>query len=323
MRNMSQRVVNISHEPDIAERTMRRKSSLRHARLQEPPSFPVMPEYINNDPTSPTSPMEKPPSPIHPKQPAMPWQPPPNPLRGRTLGIFGPDNKLRLKFCDILIQPITEQVLLVLIVIQTVLLAVDSSQDVNEHPRTRKFGTTWIDKALLALFIIYTIEIVIRVIVSGFIINPVEYSTINRQVGLREALVNKATQLFTPQRQPSQKRTDTFDPQQPSILRAFTTAQTNPAFGAGDARHQARIRLAHRAYLRHSFNRTDFLAVVSFWIALIISVLNIEEKRHILIFRMLSCLRIIRLLNLTSGTSVSSTLANQYSDTNTGTGHSS
>lgn len=305
MRNMSQRVVNISNEPEVAERTMRRKSSLRHARLEEPPSFPAaLPEYLHDGPASP---VEKPPSPIHPRRPSVPWQPPPNPLRGKTLGIFPPDSKLRMKLCDLLVHPVIEPFLLCLIVVQTILLAVDASNSVwdPKHKRSAGWGSA-LDYALLGLFVIYTIETIIRVIVSGFIINPVEYSTINRQVGVRQAVLSNARKLFGPQRQPSQKRADTgVDPQHlPSVLRTFTTAQINPAIGPGDSRDQQRARLAHRAYLRHSFNRTDFLAVVSFWISFAIGVIGIENRRHIFIFKMLSCLRIIRLLNLTSGTSV-------------------
>ncbi|ORY13758.1 calcium-channel protein CCH1 [Clohesyomyces aquaticus] len=305
MRNMSQRVVNISNEPEIAERTMRRKSSLRQARLHEPPSFPALPEYLHDGPASPISPVEKPPSPIHSHHPSAHWQPPPNPLRGKTLGIFSPDNKLRLKLCDLLVHPITEPFLLLLIIIQTILLAVDSSKSVFPNGRPKGFGSTWIDYALLVLFVIYTVEIIVRIIVSGFIINAIEYSTINRQMGVREAVVKKVRQLFGPQRQSSIKHVgSSFDPQQPSVLRTFTTAQMNPAIGPGDSRQQQRVRLAHRAYLRHSFNRTDFVAVVSFWIAFFIGVYGVESQKHIYIFRMLSCLRIIRLLNLTSGTSV-------------------
>ncbi|KAH7114240.1 calcium-channel protein CCH1 [Dendryphion nanum] len=304
VRNMSQRVVNISHDPEVTERTMRRKSSLRHARLQEPPSFPALPEYLHDDASTPASPIEKPPSITHDRRPSAQWQPPPNPLRGRALGIFAPDNKIRMWLCDLLVLPWIEPSLLVLIIVQTILLAVDASQSVKIDERRKVWGSN-IDYALLGLFIIYTIEIVIRVIVSGFIINPVEYSTISRQISLRAAVLNKARTLFAPQRQtPQAQATSDLDPQQPSVLRTFTTAQITPAIGPGDSRQQQRIRLAHRAYLRHSFNRTDFLAVTSFWIAFILSLLGLEYDRHIYIFRMLSCLRIIRLLNLTSGTSV-------------------
>ncbi|KAF2018763.1 hypothetical protein BU24DRAFT_418312 [Aaosphaeria arxii CBS 175.79] len=309
VRNMSQRVVNISHDPEVAETTMRRKSSLHHARLQGPPSFPVLPETVDDGPSAPLSPLEKPPSPTFPKQqpPAPRRYSPQNPLRGNTLGIFPPDSKIRLKLCDLLVHPATEPILLILIIIQTVLLAVDGSHSVfdEKHKRSAKWGDSKIDWALLGLFVIYSIEIVIRVIVSGFIVNPVEYSTINRQVGLREAVLSKGRKFFTPHRQPSQKHANTtFNPQQPSIIRSFTTAQINPDVGPGDSQQQQRFRLAHRAYLRHSFNRTDFLAVIAFWISFLMGIFGEAGNKHVYIFRMLSCLRIIRLLNLTSGTSV-------------------
>jgi hypothetical protein len=217
-----------------------------------------------------------------------------------------------MKLSDVLVHPATEPFLLVLIVVQTVLLAVDASTKAQYNPGHAKALRNFqpIDYALLGLFVIYTIEAAIRIIVSGFIINPVEYSTINRQVGLREAVLMKANHIFgDPQQQSSQKRSDTdndpsMGPQQPSVLRSFTTAQMNPDIGPSDPRERQRARLAHRAYLRHSFNRTDFVAIVSFWIAFVLSILNIQKAQAILVFQMLSCLRIIRLLNLTSGTSV-------------------
>jgi hypothetical protein len=316
MRNMSQRVVNVSNDSHIAEQTIRRKSTARHTHLTQAPSVPPLPEYAIDGPASPalSTPIEKPPSPVVPsRKPSSLWHRPPNPLRGKSLGIFPPDSKLRIRLCDLLVHPATEPLLLVLIVIQTVLLAVDARTKAPYDPGHSKSLSTFsaIDYALLGLFVVYTIEVVIRIIVSGFIVNPVEYSTINRQVGLREAVMSKATQLFGgPQRQPSQRRTGTNsdpaqDPQQPSVLRTFTTAQIYPDTGPADPREQQRARLAHRAYLRHSFNRTDFVAVVSYWIAFALNLLDIENSRVVLVFEMLSCLRIIRLLNLTSGTSVS------------------
>jgi hypothetical protein len=301
MRNMSQRVVNISNEPEVVERAIRRKSSLKNARLDEPPSFPAMPEYFNDGTGSP---IEKPPSPIARKGSSTQWQRQSNPLRGKSLGIFPPDNKFRLWLCDLLTHPVSEPCLLVLILIQTILLAVDSGRNVFNDPRSKRWGTSGIDYGLLALFVVYSIEIVVRSIVSGFVVNPVEYSTINRQVGLREAMMSKGRAVFASDRPPSvKKEAPTFEPQQPSVLRAFTAVQ-EPGH-QGDSRHQARVRLAHRAFLRHSFNRLDFIAVVSFWIAFTVGVTGIESQKHTYVFRMLSCLRILRLLNLTSGTTVS------------------
>jgi hypothetical protein len=314
MRNMSQRVVNVSNDSQIAERTLARKSTVQ-SRLHEPSSFPTLPEYGTDGPTSPSRSTtdEKPPSPIiQSRKPSGQWGQPPNPLRGKSLGIFPANSTIRMKLCDVLVHPATEPLLLVLIVIQTILLAVDASSKAKYQPGVvkdiRRLSGT--DYALLGLFIVYTIEVIVRIIVSGFIINPVEYSTINRQVGLREAVMMKANKLFGgPERQPSQRRSgmrsDPVEPQQPSVLRTFTTAQMHVDVGPRDHREQQRARLAHRAYLRHSFNRTDFLAVISFWIAFVLGLIGIDNTRVILVFDMLSCLRIIRLLNLTSGTSVS------------------
>ncbi|KAF2842438.1 calcium channel-like protein subunit Cch1 [Patellaria atrata CBS 101060] len=299
VRNMSQRVVNLSNEPELAERSIRRKSSVKPYRRQERQSVPEEPEFGHDGTYGSESPVEKLTAP--PEFPAGTGWKYQNPLRGKSLGIFSADNRLRQKLCDLLVHPATEPVLLVLIIIQTVLLTVDAASDVVDHPRPKRFWDSWINWGLLVLFIIYTIEIIIRVIVSGFIINPVEYSTINRQLSIRQAVIQKAQSILAPERQPSVKRTDTtFGP---SIIRTFTTNQIYPDI-SGDSRQQQRARLAHRAFLRHSFNRLDFLAVVSFWISFCISVFGVEHSRHAYVFRMLSCLRILRLLSLTSGTTV-------------------
>ncbi|KAF2088855.1 calcium channel-like protein subunit Cch1 [Saccharata proteae CBS 121410] len=310
MRNISQRVVNLSNENEIIERSLRRNSSQKsqkQAQVEESEDLQRLSHdghtSYPNSPVSPGSPLEKLPTPIENR--TFDWQKHANPLRGKSLGMFPPDSSIRMKLCDMLTHPATEPFLFLCIVLQTVLLAVDSASNVFDHPRSKKWGTTWIDYGLLGLFTIYSLEIIVRVIVSGFIINPVEYSTIDRKVGVRKAMLEKTKTLFAPQRQPSVKRVgSTFDPpHQPSIIRSFTATQMAPE-GADQERQQQRVRLAHRAFLRHSFNRLDFVAVVSFWVSFIIGNFGVEFHNHAYVFRMLSCLRILRLLGLTSGTTV-------------------
>lgn len=56
-------------------------------------------------------------------------------------------------------------------------------------------------------------------------------------------------------------------------------------------------------YLRQSWNRIDFIAVLSFWVTFALSMAGVERgKYHIGIFRALSVLRTSRLLAITSGT---------------------
>ncbi len=71
-----------------------------------------------------------------------------------------------------------------------------------------------------------------------------------------------------------------------------------------EAFEKQRVQAVHHAFLRHSWNRVDFVAVVSFWIAFILALGGQEatNSHHIYIFRALSVLRCARLLTATSGT---------------------
>ncbi|OBZ90459.1 Calcium-channel protein cch1 [Choanephora cucurbitarum] len=61
------------------------------------------------------------------------------------------------------------------------------------------------------------------------------------------------------------------------------------------------------AFFRHSWNRVDFVAVISYWIDLALLCMQeeiISDTRRILVFKMLSALILLRLLNLTDGNRV-------------------
>ncbi|WPG99815.1 calcium-channel protein cch1 [Acrodontium crateriforme] len=305
IRKMSQRIVNVSNESKVLERTMReRSSSSAHARHESSPR-PSTGHYPEVDgaaaPKSPAS--EKMPSPVVEAQPpAELHYIDRNPLRGKSLGIFPPESNIRRKLLTFLVHPLFEPFILFLIVVQTVILAVDSA---NNEPRPIRWGNEWTDYAIAAIFIIYTVEVVIKIIVSGFIFNPLEYSTIDRSIGLQQALKNKANNLFTLHRKPSIRVRGDEDPaanSDPSLIKAFSAQPDDDA--PGGSRQAQKKRLAHRAFLRHSFNRLDFVAVVSFWISFVLAAFALESSYHIYVFRMMSCLRILRLLFITSGTSV-------------------
>ena len=326
LRMMSQRVVNLSNDSGMVEQSIRRKASVRSARLEGPPMLPAMTDYAHDgpadQPVDPETPLEKVPSvqqfQVHEVSPTA-SSTRTNPLRGMSLGIFGPESRLRKALCEVLVHPITEPIILILIIFQTVLLAVEAAPSVYDHPRTDRNGISKIDYALLVLFILYTVEVIARMIVSGFIWNPYEYSTLDRSIGLRKAIVEYGRSFFAPQRQHSERRQSATATVQPSVLRSFTGLSGAGFSGRsevasvdveddidkpGHGRQQQRNRLARRAFLRHSFNRLDFVAVVSFWISFALTTINYENRHHVYVFRMLSCLRTLRLLGLTSGTSI-------------------
>lgn len=317
VRAMSQRVVNISGEAEVLENQKRRQRSRSPSADGPREPVPPMPDFVDTSYPSQLyqhnqSPTEKKgqteyifpsnPGPLSPVPGRMP-----NPLKGKSLGIFSPDNPIRTRLCDFLVQPWTEPLILVLIVLQTILLCVEAAPSVFEDGggRPDRWGSTPIDWAIFVLFIIYTIEVIARIIVSGFIMNATEYSTIDRQRGVKAAVAEKYRNVFQPQRQKSVKKPPLENYGPSSLARSVTWLHGQPL--PETLEEQQRYQLARRAFLRHGFNRLDFVAVVSFWISFVVGITGLEKTHHLYVFRMLSCLRILRLLAITKGNAVSNT----------------
>lgn len=304
MRKMSQRIVNLSNESELVEKSIRKKSSDGTNNRDDIELIPPLPgKDVGFTNLELQTRKEKQAEHNVTIVPDVSPEVDANPFRGKSLGIFGPDNRLRLMLSNLLVHPATEPAIFLFIILQTIFLSIDSAPDVFKDPRSKTWGSSWVDYALLALFCIYTVEIAARIIVSGFMINPVEYSTTNRKAGIFQAIKDKLYISFAPKQHSSTRNHTAFcDAQQPSLLRSFTTQGQNVK--CADSKQQQRERLAHRAFLRHSFNRLDFVAVLSFWISFNLAISEVETSKHIFVFRMLSCLRILRLLGLTSGTSI-------------------
>lgn len=297
VKSMSQRVVNLSNEPEVVQQSIEREESDKNARMDGPPVLPAMVDFGLE--SSAQARREK------PSPSSMAWKHLNNPFRGRSLGIVGPNHPLRLWLCDILVHPFMEPFVLLIIIIQTILLIVESSKSVFSKPIAARWSATPLDWVFLIIFIFYTLEICAKILVSGFVFNPTEYSTLNRSLSIGKAIAEKGRNLITPHRQATTKKVS-FLPSEPqsSIIRTFTglNALDTPTYD--DPLQKRRIRLAHRAFLRHSFNRLDFVAIVAFWISFFLSMEGVEKAHQLFIFKMLSCLRILRLLALTNGTSV-------------------
>lgn len=299
VKSMSQRVVNLSNEPEVIQQSIDREEHNKTSRMEGPPTLPAMSDFAHDSIPPELPPREK-------RASGRLWRHRNNPFRGKSLGILGPDHPFRLWLCDVLVHPVMEPLILVLILIQTILLIIESTNSVSKSPMAVRWGSTPFDFVFFGIFIIYTLEIIAKVLVSGFIFNPTEYSTLNRSLGFRKAIAEKGRNLITPHRQnTTSKKVSFLQPEpQASILRTFTGMNALDAAEADDPLQKRRVRLAHRAFLRHSFNRLDFVAVVAFWISFLLSVSGLESSHQLYIFRMLSCLRILRLLALTNGTSV-------------------
>ncbi|KAH8845237.1 hypothetical protein MCOR27_007117 [Pyricularia oryzae] len=308
VRAMSQRVVNISGENEVLEQQARRRSRSPSAERRHFADAPIPVDTSYSSQMYPNQ--EK-----HPASPNLSEAPPPptfqqfrrpqpmiNPLKGKSLGIFGPENPIRKALCNILVLPWTEPLILLLIVAQAVLLAVEAAPTVEEGGRGDRFGSA-IDWAVLGLFIVFTLEVIARIIVSGFILNAAEYSTIDRKRGIKVAVADKYKQVFQPTRQKSIRRPTQAEHYGPSTFARSITIMQGQAVPE-TIEEQQRMQLARRAFLRHGFNRLDFIAVVAFWISFGLSVTGLEKELHLWVFKMLSSLRIVRLLAITKGNAI-------------------
>ncbi|CAG8487610.1 8970_t:CDS:10 [Diversispora eburnea] len=146
-----------------------------------------------------------------------------NPLSGKSLFVFGPNNPIRRSLYFILNNPWLETFILCLIITNIILLIVDSWTPPPDgvNPRRTTWGSSIIDYMLLS---INNNQYVSRVIAQN--------------LGFKSA------------------------------------------------------------FLRHSFNRLDLIAVTSYWIDLLLIFFGIQ---HFYLFKSLSTLRSLRLLAITSG----------------------
>jgi len=291
---------------------------------------------------------------------ALPYQR----LRGKTLGLFGPDNWFRILCAKVLRWRITEPLILVGILASVVLLMIQSWPNVYEHPRaTSGYFHTWIDYALFALFCAFTLEIGGKIVVTGLMVNPplpygsprmtkagVQGSPLADHPAVRGsnlpavgALQNLGSSVLShlgprsssyPPRERegagylSASRYAAVDSSQTNITTAdITSAKLETVTSHLDDPDSTLARLKtgkmrvptavpfvqsvrkqrstyQDAFLRHSWNRIDALAIVSFWICFALAITGQESNHNVYIFRALSVLRATRLLAITEGTTI-------------------
>ncbi|CAH7684043.1 Ion transport protein-domain-containing protein [Phakopsora pachyrhizi] len=239
-------------------------------------------------------------------------------LRGKTLNLFGPDHPVR-RFLFVLFRSgWIDPLIFLLIIINLSILTFQSLPSVYDHPRRENsYFQGWDDYLLLAIFVIFTIESVSRIIVSGFIFNPTTSSSPQddypREV---ETKTNwKISNYPSPQLTSTNTNNFHYHHQDSSNVASNKTNESllysyyppSVPFQSG-LQKQKRSLINQTAYLRQSWNRLDLIAIISFWIDFALFFIKtrdgtiLREKYQIYVFKSLSCLRVMRLLTVTSGT---------------------
>lgn len=241
-----------------------------------------------------------------------PTSPSPLPVKliGRSLKIFGPENKFRLLLYNLLQNVWVEPFMMFLVVFQTVVLTVGSVKSIfpntagYQSPPTYK-NLTWtisyVNWFCVTIFMCYTVIALAKIIAYGLIddsqrknltelqsrvetVSTTDASTFNEFHGRMRRMDTKNTPLVSSLANliPKNKRTYT-----PETIEYSVSFQVAP----------------QRAYLRSSWNRLDFIAIVCYWVSLLLTINDVDSRSEAFIFRLLSALPILHLLNLTRGTS--------------------
>ncbi|KAL1918646.1 uncharacterized protein VTP21DRAFT_2668 [Calcarisporiella thermophila] len=229
-------------------------------------------------------------------------------LQGRSLCIFGPRNFFRVTLYHILHHKWTEPIILGIILLHAIVLSIDAwntrqckAQPQDEFSgfdqcRTLGWGS-WLDWTLLIIYSIYSLEIFARIVVSGFIINPKPPTVAPIYVSPPDIVDNRNLNTHPRSQIHNSKE---LSPRKDSLARNANTI--DQAVIASNSTSQIEIPRA-TAYLRHSFNRMDFLAVICYWVnlALVLTKTQTTDDHHIYLFQALAGLRLLRLLSITPG----------------------
>ncbi|WVR06351.1 hypothetical protein IAU60_003382 [Kwoniella sp. DSM 27419] len=249
-------------------------------------------------------------------------RPPEGRLRGRTLCTFGRDSKTRRAMDRLLNHDLAEPIILVLIILNVVVLAIQSAEPLNNPREDDGYFRAWEDYVLLVLFAIFTLEMFARIVVTGLIIDP-ERSVRDYLFGpagmitqLRQRIIRTRVNLqsrrtghraawrsYTTKPKPTHDKPRVVsNPLKDDKSRVIPVLPEAP-FQKAVAR-QKHLSAQGRPYLRHSWHRIDMIAVVAFWVTFFLAITGYEgtADRHVYIFRALSILRAGRLLVITGGT---------------------
>ena len=283
-----------------------------------------------------------------------------------------------------------------MIALNAIVLIIQSARDVAVKPRVTGYFHSWEDYVLIAVFGVFTVEIVARIVVSGLVINPPalpneipevavpdhdaaypvlseksksdtkmrrrksESNTLESLTTFGDVLKRSAQKALSPDEFGTRRHDDvspnregfaprpfdyfpagskapdgaeghfssrgpvpptsfshprdatyTSSAMQSTLSQPFRQtkaddflARQNKIVPFAEAIVLQRAKAPYYAYLRHSWNRIDFIAVIAFWAMFCLAITRQEmtDNYHIFLFRAISVLRCARLLTVTSGT---------------------
>lgn len=223
-------------------------------------------------------------------------------LYGRSLGILSNKNKLRVKLANIHVHPKFKFCHNVMLVLLTCFLSI-RTYDTTKTDFLYHFSE-WTDYIIFILMILFSIHDVTKALAFGFWDDSQIFESQRNYVTIVERLgIFRIYQMLR-----LKYNTTIFDFLIPRSLRdsiddrildkSSKSLVTDLAQNDDNDKYEI-----PRAFARSSWNRIDLVSTVSFWIGLFLSIRDYDERNGIRIFKTMSVLRILRLVNTDTGIS--------------------
>lgn len=225
-------------------------------------------------------------------------------LSGKSLTVFGPQNSIRQFLNRVIHQAWFQPLIFLVLILHLFVVSWELSHsifgdDPADGPLFENWKRWWGDIVLFAIFIFYSAEITAKAIVQGLWYDdyhspfPGWIRLIKRAMNSWRSTRNpSASQSAREESQSSEKATKASH-EEPIMLETFERLVIG----------KEKAIPVERAFLRHSWNRIDFLSTMCYWISLLLTINGTDVEHRLFVFRALSTLRLWRLLNLTRGTS--------------------
>lgn len=210
----------------------------------------------------------------------------------------------RKVFLGIVTLMAAEQLTFILIVVQACIIVTETFLGFTTQGRSLLGPFHWTTSTLLVIFTVFTVEICVKVVLSGFVFNRDERSLSDRIFAYWVANVSwskgstRLSNQVMPSSAPIVPSTETKSPFLPHVLYRLHAAEDVPdcpALTEGPI-------VTEKAFLRQPGGFMDLVAVLSFWLDIMFGSLETESTGKLGLLRALSCLRMMRLLNCTKAT---------------------
>ncbi|KAK9458636.1 Ion transport protein-domain-containing protein [Lipomyces oligophaga] len=217
-------------------------------------------------------------------------------LRGNSLGFIGSTSLIRKFLLRLELSSTLEIFMFFLLVLQSFVVIFRASHEELYNNDSSSYQELWASEwsniILVPIFACYTLESVVKIIVSGFILNP-DHSF--------QELISKFFQFFHINNNESHVRIEKLLASKISSL-YYSSALTPPPITEHNI-NSSTEKISRLAYLRSSWNRLDFVSVLCYWVYLALVLVDTRfSDAAVNLFRMLSTIRLLRWLKITNGT---------------------